>query len=76
MLSIFYNSYFGSSENGSKGEERGPRFIASEEVAALSRAVTSESMASGSSSASLDRLFASADVSTGAEEDQGQFQGE
>ena len=33
-------------------------------------------IASGSSSTYIDRLFVSADVSTDAEEDQGQFQGE
>ena len=55
----------------------GPRVRAPEEVAALSRAVTSEPLASSSSSStSVDRLFVSADVSTDAEEDQGQFQGE
>ena len=39
----------------------------------MSRVVTSEPI-SGHSSASVDRLFISADVSTNAEEDQGQFQ--
>ena len=53
---------------------RGPRVIAPEKVAAVSRAITSEP--SSSSSASVDRLFGSADVSTDAEEDQGQFQSE
>ena len=36
-------------------------------------ALTSEPIANCSSSASVDRLFVSADVSTDAEEDQGQF---
>ena len=45
-------------------------------MAGLSRAVASESIASCSSrSASVDRIFVSANVSTNAEEDQGQFQG-
>ena len=42
----------------------------------MSTAVTSELIADGGSSASVDKLFVSADVSTDAEEDQGQFQGE
>ena len=41
----------------------------------MSRTVTSESIASCSSGASVDRLFVSADISTDAEEDQGQFYG-
>ena len=43
-------------------------------VAALSSVVTSEHIASCSSSASVDWAYLS-DVSTNAEEDQGQFQG-
>ena len=39
----------------------------------MSRAITFEPLASGSSSASVDRLFVCADVSTDAEEDQGLF---
>ena len=62
-----------------EGEEvhayRGPRVIAPEEVATLSRTVTCEPLASCSSSASVDSLFVSADISTDAEEDQGLFQG-
>ena len=56
-------------------KERRPRVIAPEEVAVLSRAVTSEYIASCSSSTSVDNIFCSANVSTDAEEDQGQFQG-
>ena len=81
MCQCAYNKDFGLSEDESscdKGEEvhayRGPRVIAPEEVAALSRTVTSEPIASCSSSASVDRLYVSADVSNIAEEDQGQFQ--
>ena len=51
---------------------REPRDLAPDKVAVLSRAVTSELIAGGGSSAScVDRLI-SADVSTNAEEDQGQ----
>ena len=62
-------------------KRRGPslpraRVIAPEAVAALNRAVTSEPIASGSSIASVDRLIVSANVSTDAAEDQGQFRGE
>ena len=83
VLSVYFNSHLGFSEDESscgEGEEahvyQGPRVIAPEEVVALSRAVTSEPIASYSSSVSVDRLFVSADVSTDAEEDQGLFQGE
>ena len=55
---------------------RGPRVVAPEKVAALSRAITSEPIASSSSSASIYGLFIGAGVSTDAEEDQEQFQGE
>ena len=41
------------------------------QVAALSRAVTSEPIASCSSSGSVDRLIVSTDISTNAEGDQG-----
>ena len=82
VLSMCYNSDFGLSEDESscdEGEEvhayRGPRVMFPLEVAALTRAVTSEPIASGCSSASVDRLFVSACVSTDAEEDQGQFCG-
>ena len=50
-----------------------PGVVAPEDVTALRRAATSEPIASSSSSASVDGLFVSADVSTDAEEDQGQF---
>ena len=82
-----YNSDFGRSEDESscaEGENvqayRGPRVIAPEEVAALSRAVSLEPIASCNSNASIDRLFVSTDIFTGVstddEEDKGQFQGE
>ena len=48
---------------------QGPRVIAPDELAAMSRAVTCEPITSGSSSTSVDRLFVSADISTDAEED-------
>ena len=80
VMSFCYKCDFDFSEDESscdEGEEvhtyRGPRVIAPEEVAALIRVVTSEPIASDSSSASVDRIFASADISTGAEEEQGQF---
>ena len=47
---------------------QGPGIIAPEEVAALSRAVT---LSSCSGWSSVDKLFASADISSDAEEDQG-----
>ena len=60
---------FGLAEDGSRCNE-------GEEVAALSKAVHSERIASCNSSTCIDRLFVSTDVSTDAKEDQGQFQGE
>ena len=78
-----YHSDFGLTEDKSSCDEheelhtyRGPSVIALEEVAALSLALTSEPIASGSSSASVDRLFVSADIFTDSEEDQGQLLGE
>ena len=83
LLSMCYNSDFRLSKNEPSCDKsevvyayQGPRVIAPVEVTTLSRAVTSEPIAGGSSSASVDRVFVSADVSTDAEEDQGQFQGE
>ena len=78
-----YNTDFSLSEDESSCDEgedihayRGPSVIAPEEIAALSRAVsTSEPVASSCSSTSVDRLFVSVDVSTDAEEDQGEFRG-
>ena len=78
---MWYNRNFGSEDifSGDEGEEvytyRGWRIIAPREVATLGRTVTSEPIASGNS-ASVDRLFVSADISSDAEEDQGEFQGE
>ena len=78
-----YDSDFSLSEDESscdEGEEvhayRCPRVIAPEEVAALSRAVTSESIDSSSSGVSVDRPFVSTVVSTDTAENQEQFQGE
>ena len=77
LLSMCYYSDFGFSEDESSFAEggevctyRGPRVIAPKEIAALNSFVTSEPIASGSCSASMDRLF------VGAKKDQGQFQGE
>ena len=82
--SMCYSSDFSLSGDDSSCDE-------GEKIAALSRAVTSEPLASGSSSSSeqssepiasgsrstsVDRLFVSANVSTDTEEDQGQFHGE
>ena len=83
ILSMCYNSDFGLSENESicdDGEDvhayLGQRVVAPEEVAALSRAVISEPRVSGSRSAFLEAPFVDDNVSTDAEENQEQSQGE
>ena len=83
ILSMCYNSDFGFSENESicdDGEDvhayLGQRVVAPEEVAALSRAVISEPIVSGSSSAFVEAPFVDDNVSTDAEENQEQSQGE
>ena len=69
VLSMCYNSYFNLSEDESSCDEgegvhacRGPRLVA---------AVTSECIASSSAS-----IYINTEVSTDAEDDQGQFQGQ
>ena len=77
VLSMCYNNGdFSLSEDESSCDKgkgvyayRGSRVIARKKVAALSRTVSSEPIASGSSSTSVDKLFVSADVSADAEED-------
>ena len=54
----------------------GQRVVAPEEVAALSRAVISEPIVSGSRSAFVEAPFVDDNVSTDAEENQEQSQGE
>ena len=83
ILSKCYNSDFGLSENESicdDGEDvhayLGQRVIAPEELAALSRAVISEPIVSGSRSAFVEAPFVDDNVSTDAEENQEQSQGE
>ena len=83
ILSMCYNSDFGLSENESicdDGEEvhayLGQTVVAPEEVAVLSRAVISEPIVSGSRSAFVEAPFVDDNVSTDAEENQEQSQGE
>ena len=83
ILSMCYNSDFGLSENESicyDGDDvhayLGQRVVAPEEVAALSRADISEPIVSGSRSAFVEAPFVDNNVSTDAEENQEQSQGE
>ena len=83
ILSMCYNSDFCLSENESicdDGEDvnayLGQRVVAPEEVAALSRAVISEPIVSGSRSAFVEAPFVVDNASTDAEENQEQSQGE
>ena len=83
ILSMCYNGDFGLSENESicdDGEDvhayLGQRVVAPEEGAALSRADISEPIVSGSRSAFVEAPFVDDNVSTHAEENQEQSQGE
>ena len=83
ILSMYYNCNFGLSENESICDDReevhaylGQRVVAPVEIAALSRAVISEPIVSGSRSAFVEAPFVNYSVSTDAEENQEQSQGE
>ena len=83
ILSMCYYSDFGLSENESTCDDveevhayLGHRVVAPEEVAALSRAVISEPIVSGSRSTFVEASFVDDNVSTDAEGNQEQSQGE
>ena len=83
ILSMCYNNGFCLSENESicdDGEDvhayLRQRVVAPKEVAALSRAVISEPIVSGSHSAFVEAPFVDDNVSTDAEENQEQSQSE